>query len=126
MRKKLYYQVLALSLAGFMASSIAATQFLSSADAKDLVSSSKKEESTINLKDLELDTRSITQGLLDDSVAYKLPDAVKDNDEISVIVKMETESLLDAYNDEGSNGTVAQFVGTRKAQSTVSTIAKRQ
>ena len=44
--------------------------------------------------------RNMTQ-FLNSSVMYRLPDKVKDTDELSIIIQTERDSLLDAYDASG-------------------------
>ncbi len=46
---------------------------------------------------------------LDPSVAYRLPSTIKDNDIISVIVKMESSALLDKYNETDRKETFTEY-----------------
>ena len=68
---------------------------------------------SINLFDQALDVG--TKNYLDSSVAYQLPEGVKDTDELSLIVEMSTESLLDAYDKSGSKLTFTDFYKTEEA-----------
>ena len=56
-----------------------------------------------------------TENLLNQSVMYKLPDTVKVDDEISVIIKSQSATLLDAYDKSGSNLSFTEYVLTTDA-----------
>ena len=56
-----------------------------------------------------------TEKLYDASVIYKLPDGIKDTDEISVIIQTKAESLLDAYDKSGSDLSFSEYVLTDEA-----------
>ena len=51
----------------------------------------------------------------DSSVIYKLPDTVKDNNEISLIIQMPTLTLLDAYNNAKTDGSFREYTQTDEA-----------
>ena len=54
-----------------------------------------EDSSIINVSDRDIN-KNLSQ-FIDSSVMYKLPDTVKDTDEISVIIQTKKASLLDAY-----------------------------
>ncbi len=56
-----------------------------------------------------------TENLLNESVMYKLPDAVKPEDDISVIIKTQSTTLLDAYDKSGSPLSFTEYVLTEEA-----------
>ena len=58
-----------------------------------------------------------TENLYNESVMYKLPDSVKESDDISVIVQMQSTTLLDAYDASGSRLSFTEYVLTDEAES---------
>ena len=56
-----------------------------------------------------------TENLLNESVMYKLPDTVKPEDEISLIIKSQSTTLLDAYDKSGSSLSFTEYVLTTDA-----------
>ena len=64
-----------------------------------------------------------TENLLNESVMYKLPDTVKPSDDISVIVQMKTDDLLDAYEASDSKLSFTDFVLTEEADEVRANIA---
>ena len=56
-----------------------------------------------------------TENLFNETVMYKLPDNVKESDDISVIVQMKSTSLLDAYDRSGNKLTFTDYVLTDEA-----------
>ena len=52
---------------------------------------------------------------LDGSVVQALPSTVDENETISVIVKLDTPSLLEAYNDTDKAMSFTEYVGTKEA-----------
>ena len=56
-----------------------------------------------------------TENLFNETVMYKLPDNVKENDDISIIVQMTNSSLLDAYDKSGSALSFTDYVLTSEA-----------
>ena len=57
-----------------------------------------------------------TENLLNESVMYKLPDTVKPEDDISVIIKSASPTLLDAYDKSGSTLSFTEYVLTTDAE----------
>jgi hypothetical protein len=55
---------------------------------------------------------------------YKLPDTVKPSDDISIIVQMKTDALLDAYDASGSKLSFTEYSLTDEAQKVRENIAK--
>ena len=53
---------------------------------------------------------------LDGSVVQKLPSTVGDNETISVIVKLDTPTLLETYNETDKTMSFAEYVNTEEAQ----------
>ncbi|MBO5090914.1 MAG: leucine-rich repeat protein [Clostridia bacterium] len=62
----------------------------------------------------------------DGSVVYQLPSGVKDDDEISVIVQLGNEALLDAYNKTDKEITFSEFVYTKEAEAIKQEIASEK
>ncbi|MBP3396603.1 MAG: leucine-rich repeat protein [Clostridia bacterium] len=60
----------------------------------------------------------------DNSVVYELPDTVKDTDIISLILKTDEESLLDAYEKSGSKLSFTEYVLTDEAAAVKAKIAE--
>ena len=61
----------------------------------------------------------------DSSVIYKLPDTVEDTDELSLIVKMKSASLMDGYKKDGKGMTFAEYSQTEKAAAIRDEIVKQ-
>ncbi len=57
-----------------------------------------------------------TENLMNESVMYKLPDTVDVEDEISVIIKTQSATLLDAYDKSGSSLSFTEYVLTDEAE----------
>ena len=55
-----------------------------------------------------------TENLYDKTVMYKLPDTVKPSDDISIIVQMKTDALLDAYDASGSKLSFTEYSSERR------------
>ncbi len=53
---------------------------------------------------------------LDGSAVFKLPDTIKDDDIISVIVELPTNTLMSAYNSSAKTMSFNEFLTTRKAE----------
>ena len=52
----------------------------------------------------------------DSNVVYRLPETVSDNDEVSVIISMSVDSVLDVYNKSYFRGTFQSFINTEAAK----------
>ena len=52
----------------------------------------------------------------DENVVYKLPDTVSDDQEISLIVDMGTQSVLDSYNENVSGMTLSEYASSADAR----------
>ena len=57
-----------------------------------------------------------TENLLNESVMYKLPDTIDVEDEISIIIKTQSATLLDAYDKSGSKLSFTEYVLTDEAE----------
>ena len=62
----------------------------------------------------------------DENVVQKLPDTVADNQEISVIVELHDDSLLDTFETQSTLKTVGEYVATRGARTISSQIERKQ
>lgn len=56
-------------------------------------------------------------------VIYKLPETVADNDDISVIVTMNNQSIMDAYFDSDGTGKVSDFANSAEARAIANNIS---
>ena len=68
---------------------------------------------------VKLDDKDIDKNLdkfLDSSAMYKLPDTVKDDDDISVIIRVKEASLLDAYESGDRTMSFTDYVLTEEAK----------
>ena len=59
--------------------------------------------------------KNMTQ-FLNSSVMYKLPDSVKESDELSIIIQTERDSLLDAYEAGDCSMSFSEYVYTEEAE----------
>lgn len=59
-----------------------------------------------------------TEDYFDNNVVYKLPSSVSSSQEISVIVSMKADSVLDAYEASDNKRTVKEYVTTGEARAT--------
>ena len=53
---------------------------------------------------------------LNSSVVFKLPSAVKDTDDLSLIIKLDDKPLLDLYEASDKKMTIAEFSQTEEAK----------
>ena len=58
-----------------------------------------------------------TEKLYNEAVMYKLPDTVKESDDISIIIQTKSLTLLDAYDKSGSSLSFGEYVLTDAAES---------
>ena len=56
-----------------------------------------------------------TEKLYNEAVMYKLPDNIKETDNLSIIIQTKTETLLDAYDKSGSSLSFGEYVLTDAA-----------
>ncbi len=64
-----------------------------------------------------------TEQLFNEKVMYQLPDTVKPSDDISIIVQMKNDALLDAYDASGSKLSFTEYCLTDEAQKVRDSIA---
>ena len=62
----------------------------------------------------------------DDNVVQKLPSTVAGNEEISVIVKLSDDSLMDAFKKQSVKRTISDYATTREAKALASQIERKQ
>ena len=62
----------------------------------------------------------------DKNVVFKLPETVAEDEEISVIVKLSEDSLMDSFKGQNKYDTVAEYVDTRDARILASRIEDQQ
>jgi len=72
------------------------------------------------------DVKTNLSDYLDSSVVQKLPDHVKDTDEISVILQTESEALLDAYQSAKSDLSFAAFAESEEALAIKESLAAKK
>jgi len=68
------------------------------------------------IKLTDKDIKNDLSQFFDSSAIYKLPDTVKDTDDISVIIQMNRDSLLDAYEDSDKSTTFSEYIYSEDAQ----------
>ena len=73
-----------------------------------------------NVQKMNASVKTNQEDFYDDSVIYKLPDNVSETQEISVIVTMNTDSLMDVYNNTVMGGTVTNYVNSLSAKAVAS------
>ena len=77
--------------------------------------STVKTDTTAKANDIDAITKVDTDidndlsSYFDGNVTYKLPDTVSDNQEISVIVTMSTDSVMDAYEKSDKSLSVSEY-----------------
>ena len=88
-------------------------------------SASRLEISGIN----KLDNNAILNNYLpylNGDVAFKLPEGVKEDDDISVIVRVDRTSLMDAYGRTDKTMTLQEYIATEEAKAVVADIDARK
>ncbi len=103
-----------------MAISLSLTLF--AGNGKTAISGEAKQTQLKDITKLSTTIKNDITQYLDENVAYKLPDGVSDNQEISVIVSMNVDSVLDAYEDSGSSLAVSDYILTRDATNAINKI----
>ena len=103
-----------------MAISLSLTLF--AGNGKTAISGEAKQTQLKDITKLSTTIENDITQYLDENVAYKLPDGVSDNQEISVIVSMNVDSVLDAYEDSGSSLAVSDYILTSDAANAINKI----
>ncbi len=88
-------------------------------------SASRLEISGIN----KLDKNSILVNYLDylnSNVAFKLPEGVKEDDDISVIIRIDRPSVMDAYGRTDKTMSLQEYAATDEAKSVIGKIEERK
>ena len=113
------------SLAFGMAASLLAGFCVSSFDGKDDEVFAASAASAIQKTDAaKIDLK--TQDYFNDEVVYKLPDSVSEKQDISVIVQMNTESLMDAYGASDTKKTASEYLNSESAKKRAKAIATQR
>ena len=63
---------------------------------------------------------------LNSEVAFRLPDGIAEDEEISVIIRHDTPSLMDAYDQTDKTMSLREFTATAEADEVLDSIAARQ
>ena len=66
------------------------------------------------------------ENYFDESVVQKLPETVTSNEDISVIVSLHEDSLMDGFKEQSIMKTVSDYATTRQAKTLASQIARKQ
>ena len=82
------------------------------------------DSSIVNVSDRDIN-KNLGQ-FIDSSVMYKLPDSVKDTDEISVIIQTKKDSLLDAYESADTSLSFSEYVYSEEAKAVTDAIAEEK
>lgn len=65
------------------------------------------------------------ENYFDDNVVFKLPEEIKSDEEISVIVDMKGESVVSAYTNKDTTKTISEFVSTAEAKKVEKEVAEK-
>ena len=90
------------------------------------VSIGGKDETPVAVRKVHGAVKTNQEDFYDDNVVFKLPETVEQNQEISVIVALNSDSLMDLYKEQSAVDTVAEYVLTSEAKSQAKEIAKNQ
>ena len=89
-----------------------------------------KDDTTVSLnsgiKKVNANVKHNVEDYFDSNVVYRLPDELSGSEEISVIVKMDTTSLVDAYNQANTSKTASEFATTAVAQKITNQVSRDQ
>ncbi len=83
-----------------------------------------EERALINKVNASLQTNQ--EDFYDENVVYKLPETVSKNEEISVIVAMGTDTLMDAYEAANTQKPLNEYVKSKEANAIASKIKSKQ
>ena len=71
-------------------------------------------------------TGEILTAYLNGDVAFRLPDGIKEDDEVSLIVRVDRTSVMDAYGRSDKSMTLQEYAATDEAKAVVEQIAARK
>ncbi len=106
--RKSAISILAVMSAACLASSAVAYAY------KDNGKNTVLAQTNINRVNASFDNRA--QDFFDSSVVYRLPETVSSQDDVSVIVTMDTQTVLDAYRNSDSNKEFKEYSTTKEAK----------
>ena len=70
--------------------------------------------------------KTTQEDFYDNSVIQKLPESVSTMEEISVIVTMNTDSVMDAYEKSAKNKTLSEFVSSKEGRQAASKVERER
>ncbi|MBO4262490.1 MAG: S8 family serine peptidase, partial [Clostridia bacterium] len=114
--------VLALSLVGAAFTSLSKTQASATAGGRDTTVSA----SAAKIEKLGANIRTDQEKFYNEDVVYQLPQELKDDDEISVIVSMNVDTLMDVYENHGGGDAFKEFVTTQAASAAESKVETKR
>ncbi|MBO5481415.1 MAG: hypothetical protein J6A63_09545, partial [Clostridia bacterium] len=83
-------------------------------------------QSTSNVSKTSGTIKTNQENYYDNDVIYKLPETVSQNDMVSVIVTMNTESVVDAYKETAMTKTVSEYARTSEARNVTNKVATKR
>ena len=105
-KKNLWYKLISCALVVAMA-----TSFMMGV----LLNGSEEALALSGIRRYEGDLETNWEKYLNDSVAYKLPDTVKDSDDLSLIIQVKEAPLLDAYRESDSDLSFTEYAYSEEA-----------
>ncbi len=89
-------------------------------------SGNKLAMATAYVSKVNTEIKTNQEDFYDSNVVTKLPETVEANDEISVIVALNADSVMDAYEDANGTQTVSEYLTTTEAKNVVKSAWKSQ
>ena len=71
---------------------------------------------TSNIKQTDYSVNTKLENYYNSDVVFKLPDTVSKNDDISVIVSLNADSIMDTYTARGKTNSLSQFVQSHEGK----------
>ncbi|MBP3433973.1 MAG: hypothetical protein J6K50_01745, partial [Clostridia bacterium] len=75
-------------------------------------------------KDYSIDSQ--VEKFYDENVVFKLPENVSENQEISVIVSLNSGAIINSYNENGGETSLTKYAQSREGKKIASNAAREQ
>lgn len=96
------------------------------AEKSNQVENNQPQNSTTAVSKVNGAVKTNQEDFYDNNVIYQLPDTVEQNEEISVIVELNADSLMDAFEEQSASQTMKEYVTTSFARTRSAQIKKDQ
>jgi putative PA domain protein len=83
-------------------------------------------EKTASVSKLTGDIKTNQEDFYDKNAIFKLPEDISPSEEVSIIVTMSTDSIMDSYRKSGSSQTLSEYTSSAEASKVSSNVADEQ